>query len=468
MNRITVLWAMAKQLSGHAARTRIAALGTRAAIARHQDRRVARFLADVLPRSAHLQDRFAAHGAPSDWRTLPVTDKAGMMAHFDTLNTAGVRLDDALKIALAAEESRDFSATLDGLTVGLSSGTSGNRGVFLASPDEAAQWAGTILAKVLGPDVRKKQRIALFLRAGSGLYGGVASKRVQFAYFDMQKPPAAHVEALNTLAPTALVAPASVLLMLAREKQAGRLRIAPRRVLSVAEKLEPVDARVIRRAFGVTVGQIYQATEGFLGASCAFGTLHLNEDLVAIQRAPLEPDAEGLPGNARFMPIITDWNRRAQPMVRHQLDDVLVPRAVPCSCGSPLLALDTIEGRADDVFYAPAAPARSSAAVPDDAAHTGARGGLLPVFADYVRRGIIVACPDVTAYGVRQTAPGHVELFVAPHTAQHRAADAVKAVFARAGAVAPTVKTLDTWQPAGHDDPLRKKKRVERTFEVPA
>ena len=38
---------------------------------------------------------------------------------------------------IKSEENRDFSPTIKGITVGLSSGTSGNRGVFLASEKEA-------------------------------------------------------------------------------------------------------------------------------------------------------------------------------------------------------------------------------------------------------------------------------------------------------------------------------------------
>jgi len=50
--------------------------------------------------------------------------------------TAGIRLEGAWKLALTAERMRDFSTTLHGLTVGLSSGTSGSRSVFLASAAE--------------------------------------------------------------------------------------------------------------------------------------------------------------------------------------------------------------------------------------------------------------------------------------------------------------------------------------------
>src|SRR5205823_2238413 len=79
---------------------------------------------------------------PHDWRILPTVDKRLMMSHFDTFNTRGIKHDDAMNIAIQAERSRDFRPVLKGLTVGLSSGTSGHRGLFLADAWEQAAWAG--------------------------------------------------------------------------------------------------------------------------------------------------------------------------------------------------------------------------------------------------------------------------------------------------------------------------------------
>ena len=78
------------------------------------------------------------------------------------------------------------------------------------------------------------------------------------------------------------------------------------------------------------------------GATGSRGTLHLNEDIVYIQREYLE--------GRRFVPIVTDFERKAQPMIRYRLNDILVERKQPCSCNSPCLALEKIEGREDDMF----------------------------------------------------------------------------------------------------------------------
>lgn len=169
-----------------------------------------------------------------------------------------------------------------------------------------------------------------------------------------------------------------MLTLLAKAKQAGQLQSGPEQIISVAEVLEETDAAAIRQAFQRDLlHQVYQCTEGFLGATCAHGTLHLNEDLVKVEKEWID--------NRRFVPVITDFCRTAQPIVRYRMGDILVERAQPCPCGSPFLALEKIEGREDDVFYLP----------------SFATGEPVPVFADFIRRCILFA-PDIREYRVVQ------------------------------------------------------------------
>lgn len=65
-------------------------------------------------------------------RSLPTIDKARMMQAFDGLNTAGLKLDEAMAFALAAErDKRYLGYWRERYVVGLSSGTSGARGLYL-------------------------------------------------------------------------------------------------------------------------------------------------------------------------------------------------------------------------------------------------------------------------------------------------------------------------------------------------
>lgn len=343
----------------------------RASLEAWQQARLAAFLRDVLPRAAFYRD-----SAPN-LDALPIVDKATMLAHFAAFNTVGVSLDAALDVATRAERSRDFAPMLPGgISVGLSSGTSGTRGVFLVRPDERTRWAGVLLSRLLaersllrvldlaGPPLR----VAFFLRANSNLYTTVASRRIDFAFHDLLTPFDRHLARLARQAPEILVAPPTVLRALAEVALTGGLRIAPAQVVSVAEVLEADDVTLVERAWGVPVQQVYQATEGFLGITCPEGRLHLNEDLVHVEPEWID-DGPVVP--ARFHPIVTDFSRTTQLVVRYRLDDVLRVDAGRCPCGRPTRVIAAIEGRADDVLTLRAIA-----------------GGALRVFPDVVRRAL--------------------------------------------------------------------------------
>nr|MDQ2731854.1 adenylate cyclase [Armatimonadota bacterium] len=131
---------------GHWARARLRwRLLSGKTLGRYQDWMARRIVEYARQHSPYYRDLFAGHDT-SLWQALPTSDKAAMMAHFNDFNTRGVDGAEALEAALQAERSRDFSPTIGNLTVGLSSGTSGHRGLFLVSPWEQAGWAGAILA----------------------------------------------------------------------------------------------------------------------------------------------------------------------------------------------------------------------------------------------------------------------------------------------------------------------------------
>ena len=411
-----------------------------------QDRRAARHLAWVAARAPHTARRLAEHGAPlagGGWRTLPPITKADVLAHFAAVNTAGVGLSDALAVAERAEATRDFAPTLGELTVGLSTGTSGQRSVFLASPAERAEWAGTVLARALQGPLLRRRRVALLLRAGGPLYESVGRGPLTFRFFDLLKDPRELARSLDAFGPDVLVAPPAALRLLAEAQRRGEIALRPEQVTSCADVLGDDDAAEITAAWGRPPHQIYQATEGFLGATCAHGTLHLNEDAVAVQ-----PEWLGATeGEARrFVPVLTDLRRRTQPFVRYRLDDVLVARAAPCPCGSVLRALDRVEGRADDVLRWPAGD------------------GMRAVFPDFVRRAVAGAHPAVADYRVVQVGPAalRVALRLSPDAeadAPQRAVEAALGELARRLGCAPLAVTFVPFEALPPDV---KRRRVRR------
>lgn len=319
---------------------------------------------------------------------IPRMNKQFMMEHFDELNTVGVRKEACFRLALKAEENRDFTQSLNGISVGLSSGTSGHRGIFLTSAREQEKWAGTILAKMLPRKDVFGHRVAFFLRADNNLYHSVSSKLLSFEFFDMFQPIDAHVERLNVFLPTIVIAPASVLRLLAQQKEAGALNIYPRKVVSVAEILEKNDANYILEQFNLAkVDQIYQATEGFLGCTCEHGNLHLNEELIYFEKQWIDEQ--------RFYPIIWDFERTSQPMMNYELNDILVQSTQLCACGSVCTVLEAIEGRSDDIFTFK---------------HRDTREDVL-VFPDFIRR-VCLFVEGIGQYQVTQKSNGALEIAV--------------------------------------------------------
>jgi putative adenylate-forming enzyme len=324
----------------------------------------------------------------AEWKSLPTVDKRLMMTHFSTFNTRGVDRERAMRVALQAEGDRDFAPTVDGLTVGLSSGTSGHRGLFLVCSAEQRAWAGAILARTLHRWRRHPYRVAFFLRSNSNLYEQAGGRLVHLRYFDLMLPLDRAIDELNTLRPDLLIGPPSLLQLLARE-QGKALQIAPEQLISVAEVLEPQDRDELRERFGVLVHQIYQCTEGLIGASCAHGSLHIQEDLVAVQCESIAGDP------ARVAPIVSDLWRTTQPIVRYRLNDILTLDPAPCACGSDFRVIASIEGRCDDLLEF---PTRAGAA--------------RPVFPDLVRRMILLASPDICDYQAVQERPGQLHLYL--------------------------------------------------------
>lgn len=374
----------------------------------YQNKQLGRHFAFLKENSAYFGDLLTPATRLLD---LPLMDKSIMMANFDRLTTTGLSRDAALEWAITQEKGRDFAGVLDGYSVGLSSGTSGHRGLFITSPAEQEEWAGTMLARALPPGNPLGHRIALFLRADNNLYERAGSKAVSFKYFDIYAPMEQNLAELAAFQPTILVAPPSVLHVIAgsldstvgaaADRAGGRTadRMSPQRVFSVAEVLEPRDAQYFARAFSQDIiHQIYQCTEGFLAITCAHGRIHLNEDVAIFEREYLSP--------GRFIPIVTDFRRTSVPIIRYRLNDVLLEDPRACPCGSVFTVISRIEGREDDVLLF---ERTETGQVTGSGIGNGT--GLVHIFGDMVGRAMIYA-HGFTHYRVVQTGPAHLDIYL--------------------------------------------------------
>lgn len=321
---------------------------------------------------------------------IDIVDKKTMMDNFERMNTLGLDKDEALKIAIESEHTRDFSKKYDGISVGLSSGTSGHRGLFVLSDKETMQWAGAILAKLLPEYNLIGHRIAFFLRADNNLYEAINSVFIKFKFFDLLVSMEENIKELEKYNPTILVAPASVLKEIGKEKLSKKIdKISPKKIISVAEVLTEKDERFIKKAFNKEIiHQVYQCTEGFLAYTCKYGNIHVNEDIVKIEKEEIDKE--------RFIPIITDFYRKAQPIIRYRLNDVLVSTNKKCECKCPFMIIDKIEGREDDIFIFESSLLKEKE---------------VQVYSDFISR-CLVYVPDITNYRVVQTDKKHIIVYI--------------------------------------------------------
>jgi len=308
---------------------------------------------------------------------LPIMDKAILMAKLELCNTG----------ELSAEFiRRSLSEGLEqagGLLFGQSTGTSGNRGYYVISEKERYVWLGTILAKTLPDALLRKHRVAIALPGMSSLYSAAnAGGRISLAFFDTTAGIHTWEDDLARFAPDTIVAPPKALRYLA-----DRGKLTATNIFSGAEILDPLDREVIERVTGVTMREIYMATEGLLGVSCPHGSLHLAEDVVHFEWE------DAVPGGALKKPIITDFTRGAQAMVRYRMNDLLELSDAPCPCGSVFQRVKAVHGRADDIFLLP-----------------NASGEMVTITPDILRNTIIDADGAISDFRAVQTARDHIRI----------------------------------------------------------
>ncbi len=362
-------WAFAQ------ARWRLRWLRTRAQILRHQQNQIERLMAHTL---THLP--FYAASSSSSFGNLPVIDKQILLDNFAQLNRRGLTAED-VRAALDAGQQR-----IGDHAIGRSTGTSGNRGYYVISDAERFVWLGTILAKALPDALWRRHRVALALPGISDLYQSASTgSRIALGAFDLAKGIDHWRDDLAAFAPDTIVAPPKVLRHLA---EAGQL--TAHHIFSGAEVLDPIDREIIETTAGQRVREIYMATEGLFGVSCKYGTLHLAEDVVKFEWHKPDPNSE------LVSPIVTDFTRGEQAMVRYRMNDLMQLSDAPCPCGSSYQAVARIVGRQDDIFHL-----------------AGIDGGLKMVTPDVLRNAVVDAHPAIRDFRIVQTGASEIAIVLA-------------------------------------------------------
>ncbi len=303
---------------------------------------------------------------------LPLGEKSLLMEHFEAINTLNINKEEAFFTGLSAERGERTNSMIGDITIGLSSGTSGNRGIFLVSPIERAQWVASVVIRVIGFQ-RKKRNVAFFLRANSELYESVKSNLLEFVYYNIFNQLDIHWKELENTKPDIIVAQPSVIKQLILISNVDHCPWNIQKIISVAEVLTEEDEKYISHWAQIPVDQVYQCTEGFLAHTCKEGNLHWNSDSIIIEKEWLN--------STQYLPRITDLKRTTQPIVRYKMNDIITEGA--CSCGLKSEVIAHIDGRMDDVFE-----------------WTDRNGNMIQVFPDFLRRTIVFAHDQIKDYSL--------------------------------------------------------------------
>ena len=334
---------------------------TRAALERHRAAELRALRAYAYERSPFYR-RYHAGLFDRPLAELPVLTKAELMDHFDDVVTdRSIRLADVEAHLATLTGDERFGGRY---RVVSTSGTTGRRGIFLADPTEwatviasynrAQEWAG------VAPSLLRRTKLAVVSTTtgwhqSARVGASVRNPLVLTLRLDATDPLPATVARLNEFQPDSLIGYASMHRLLAEEQLAGRLRIAPRAVMSASEVLTDDTRQLITDAYGRPPFNVYAATESAgIASECAVHAgLHLYEDLVITEIVDEEyrPVPPGVFG-ARI--LVTVLFSRTQPLIRYELSDsVRLASAGACPCGRTFALLDGIQGRSEDVIELP-------------------------------------------------------------------------------------------------------------------
>lgn len=145
----------------------------------------------------------------------------------------------------------------------------------------------------------------------------------------------------------------SVLTLLTREKEAGRLKIDPLVIKVAGETLTDQVRKRAENAFPSLECPIvdqYASTECFyISNTCSNGRQHLCEDWVILE--PVDKNMNAVAdGDLSDSALLTVLSNEVQPFIRYELGDRLRFFKEPCLCGSPFRSFK-VEGRQATLVY---------------------------------------------------------------------------------------------------------------------
>lgn len=325
-----------------------------------------RRLVEKARRDSPLFRRLYADLRPTseiELRDLPVTRKPDLMAEFDDWLT--IR---SLPLDRAREHLRDIrkvGVPIDDVAVFQTSGTSGEPAVIVMSESFVEYAYGIMMARFeryhwkLIREVRKRGA-RVTITGGNGHFVGAGfhklvkrlhprlARELDLTFIEAEQPIGRLVEKLNAIPNVAwIVTYPSMLTILVREKEAGRLQTEPVLIGTGGETLTDDLRERVRRAFPsleYDIADPYGSTECLvLSFECSYGRKHVNEDWVILEA--VDEEMQPVPdGTLSATVLLTVLANDVQPFIRYDLGDCIRYYEDSCPCGSPFRSFQ-VEGR---------------------------------------------------------------------------------------------------------------------------
>lgn len=337
--------------------------GGAGAIAAAGAEHLAALLEFVRMHSAHYRHRWRGVPVSATLAMLPVVTKSELMADFDrwvtdrSLTRTGVD-------AFLADRAHIGERYLGRYAIWKSSGTSGEPGIFVQDSAALSTYDAMIAVQLGAARLGGRYTSGVFGKGGKAAlitarddhYASIVSwERLKRASpwlssksLSVLDPLPKVIAQLNAYKPAFVASYPTMLMLLADERTAGRLKIAPTLLWSGGEYMTPATRANVESAFGCPVINEYGASEALaIAYGCTEGWLHVNADWVVLE--PVDRDHQPTPpGEPSHTALLTNLANRVQPLVRYDLGDSVTAKPEPCACGNPLPAIQ-VEGRRDDI-----------------------------------------------------------------------------------------------------------------------
>lgn len=303
-----------------------------------------------LPESGHIE-----------LHDLPVTFKTDLMKNFDRWLTIRTLTIDQARAHMA--DMKNLGVPIEGVILFRTSGTSGEPAIIALPPSHWEFVLGISFARMEKNQIKlalkaRKAGFNVSIAGGSGHFGGIGVNKVfqnilprsfqHFPFIAAEQPLDQIINQLNSMKKVASITTyPSVLMILTKEKEAGRLKIAPLVIKVAGETLTEQMKEKAQKAFSSLKSPIinaYATTEClFIAHECSFGRQHLCEDWVILE--PVDKDLRPVTdGTVSDKALLTVLSNHVQPFIRYELGDRLMFYKDACPCGSPFRSFQ-VEGR---------------------------------------------------------------------------------------------------------------------------